>query len=158
MPVRNVIVLLPILLAGCSLFGGDDGEIEIQTDARSYVAEPDASVLLTVSNETDKPVYFLCTGQVFLEELDGDQVNSRWMIHGFEECLSPVPIDADSEYTFELSFDEKSALGNLNDAVFDDTVEYRMSVDLYRDRAFNRPVAAGDSRSNRFTVVRNPVL
>lgn len=149
--------LLLVSLAGCSLFGGDGGEVEVRTDDSSYTAIADETIELTVSNRSDDPIFYLCTGQIYLEELDGDTVAKSWMIHGFEECLSSEPVDVDQKETFDLSFDEKSALGNIDGAAFSETVDYRLTVDLFRDRAFKRKITGSESRSNRFKIVRNPV-
>lgn len=157
MPIRILAVCCAILISGCSLFGDDDPEIEIRTDKQNYAPNPDVAIQLSISNRSDDPVFYICTGQIYLEEIDGGQVISRWMIHGFEECLSPEPIDSDQKEVFELSFDEKSALGNLTDAAFSQSVEYRLTVDLFWDLAFKRAVSDETRRSNRFTIVRNPV-
>ena len=157
MPIRIIAGCAILVASGCSIFGGDDPEIEIRTDQNTYTPDPDVHVSLTVSNRSDDPVFYICTGQIYLEEISGGQVVGRWMIHGFEECLSPEPIDSDEEEVFDLSFDNKSALGNLNDALFDQSVEYRMTVDLFWDLAFNRPVGDDDRRSNRFKIIRGDV-
>ena len=157
MQLRIIAACCALCASGCSLFGDDDPEIQIRTDKNTYTSNPDVTVSLKVSNRSDDPVFYICTGQIYLEEISGGQVVGRWMIHGFEECLSPEPIDSDAEEVFELSFDNKSALGNLNDAVFDQSVDYRMTVDLFWDLAFNRPVGDENSRSNRFKIVKGGV-
>ena len=155
MPLRIFAVYCAFFVAGCSLFGDDDPEIQIRTDQSTYAADPGVTVSLRVENRSEDPIFYICTGQIFLEEISGGQVVGRWMIHGFEECLSPEPIDSDEVEVFELSFDNKSALGNLNDAVFDQSVDYRMTVDLFWDLAFNRPVSEEDRRSNGFKIIRS---
>ena len=157
MPLRIIAVCCALVAAGCSLFGDNDPEIQIRTDQSSYAADPDVTVSLRVENRSEDPIFYICTGQIFLEEISGGQVVARWMIHGFEECLSPEPIDSDEVEVFELSFDNKSALGNLNDALFDQSVDYRMTVDLFWDVAFNRPVGDEDRRSNSFKIIRGDV-
>lgn len=157
MRFRPAVLLISVALTGCSLFGDDNPDIEIRTDTERYTPIPDEVVSLTVSNNSDRPIFYICTGQIYLEELDGDRIVNRWMIHGFEECLSPGPIDAGEEEVFEIGFDDKSALGNIQGALFDESVRYRLSVDLFWDLNFNRAIGERDRRSNTFLIVRNPV-
>jgi len=158
MLVRPLIFLTTLVAAGCSLFGNDDPEIEIRTDTKLYTPIPETMISLRVSNKSDRPIFYICTGAIFLEELNGDRVVNRWMIHGFEECLSPHPIGAGDKEVFDLGFGQKSALGNIQGAAFDETVRYRMSVDLFWDQAFERPLSDRERRSNTFQIIRNPVL
>ena len=158
MQTRPFIFLAASFLAGCSLFGNDDPEIEIRTDKKQYTPIPETVISLRVSNKSDSPIFYLCTGQIWLEELDGDRIVNRWMVHGFEECLSPHAIDTSEEEVFDLGFDEKSALGNIQGAAFDETVRYRMSVSLFWDQAFKRALSDRERRSNTFQIMRNPVL
>lgn len=157
MPSRLHTFVLVMTLSGCGLFGDDSSDIEIRTDANRYTSSPETVVELSVANKSDAPIFYICTGQIYLEELDGGRVNKRWMIHGFEECLGPGPIDSGEKETFELGFDEKSALGNVQGAAFDEDTRYRMSVDLFWDRSFNRALSDEERSSNTFRIVRNPV-
>ncbi len=157
MHARLAIFLTVFALAGCSLFGDDKPEIDIRTDTGHYTPIPETVISLRVSNKSDNPIFYICTGQVYLEELDEDRVVNRWMVHGFEECLSPRAIDTSEEEVFDLGFDRKSALGNIQGAAFDETVRYRMSVDLFWDPAFKRALSDEERRSNTFKIIRNPV-
>lgn len=158
MPIRSIALPAVLLLAGCSLFGDDNSEIEIRTDTVDYTPIPETVISLRVSNKSDNPIFYICTGQIYLEELDGDRVVNRWMVHGFEECFGPRAIDTSEEEVFDLGFDKKSALGNIQGAAFNETVHYRMSVDLFWDAAFKRALSDQERRSNTFQIVRNPVL
>lgn len=146
-----------LLITGCDLFGGDDTEIDIRTDETTYDAGPDDMITLSVSNKSEDPVFYICTGQIYLEELSGGQVANRWMVHGFEDCLSPEPIDVDEIEVWEIGFDEKSALGNIQNAAFSQSVQYRLTVDLFWDRAFKRALSDSERRSNTFSIVLTPV-
>lgn len=157
MHARLAIFLTVFALAGCSLFGDDKPEIDIRTDTGHYTPIPETVISLRVSNKSDNPIFYICTGQVYLEELDQDRVVNRWMVHGFEECLSPRAIDTSEEEVFDLGFDRKSALGNIQGAAFDETARYRMSVDLFWDPAFKRALSDEERRSNTFKIIRNPV-
>lgn len=157
MKARYLFVFASFFVAACSFFGDDDPKIEIQTDRERYSTAGDEVVSLSVLNKSNDPIFYVCTGQIYLEELDGDEVVNRWMVHGFEDCLSPEPIDVNEKETFEVGFDEKSALGNVQGAAFDESVRYRMTVDLFWDQVFRRPLSEKERRSNTFQIVRNPV-
>lgn len=68
---RPLIAALAVLwLAGCGLLTAEDGfTVVLSTEAERYELPEDAGITLTVFNQSESPVFFLCTGQIYLEEL-----------------------------------------------------------------------------------------
>ena len=139
------------VLGGCDLVNGDaDRRTAIRTNATQYIA-PNDTIRLTVTNRSDAPIYYICTGQVFLDEYAGDERTNSWMVHGFEECLAPRPIDPGAATSFEIPLSE-SALVQLDGALFTDAVHYRLRADLYADDQFDDALPCADRHSNRFSI------
>ena len=152
--LRLILLLSPaILVAGCELLGGDSVAVQVKTNRQTYDAEADA-IALTAENRSNVPVYYLCTGGVFLQERSGSRVAKSWMVHGFELCAGRTPIDPGQSVVFAFVFDSPIWRERLADALFDESVHYRFEVDLYYDRALRRPLGRADRLSNRFSIVR----
>ena len=145
----SIIAVATLSLAGCQLTdAGDLIEVELRTDKEFYIADTSTTIILSVTNKSEDPVFFICTGQIFLEELDVGQVIGTWMVHGFERCLSPVPIEADVTEVFDLF-----GLGRIEEASYSESVRYRFRMDLFMDREFNQPLDEEDRLSDQFIIV-----
>ncbi len=135
-----------LLTGGCEIVGvSDDDTLQLQTDATTYPINPETTIRLTVDNRTDADVFVICTGQVFLEEVQGDTVVNTWMVHGFERCYSPSLIAADASHVFEIR------LAHVSTQSLESEASYRLAVNLYADAAFNTLVE--ERYSNRFQLV-----
>jgi len=149
-----VILMASPLASGCDLLGiGDDG-VQLRMDQHSYTVAASTSVRLTVTNNYDKAIYYICTGQIFLEELDGDDVVDTWFVHGFEECLARKPIEPGASETFEMSFQWSLAPDRLDTARFDESVRYRLRVDLFESEEVDQVLEKEDRLSNKFRIIR----
>lgn len=153
-----VVFCLAILIAGpfasgCDLLGiGGDG-VRLETDEDSYTVKPSTLVVLTVKNNFRAPVYYICTGQIYLDEMEGGDVVDSWQVHGFEECGFRVPIESGESETFEISFEESLASDLLESAKFDETVRYRLRFDLFETDDVDQLLDKNDRVSNIFKIL-----
>ena len=90
------ISLFFIFLYGCNFLGfNNDGEVTLETDRDSYPFGSGAVFQMTVTNHYDHAIYYVCTGQIYLEELEEGAVIDKWLVHGFELRLNRIPLEAD---------------------------------------------------------------
>lgn len=129
-------------------------DVEITTDASSYALSDSLEIQVSVSNNSDSTIYFICTGQVYLEELSGQQVGSYWMVHGSEECLGPGPISASQVDTFQIQLGFLHEQGHLNNALFDNSVKYRLRFDLFEEKTFKTLLEGSNILSNTFSITQ----
>lgn len=148
------LLLLPlVVLVGCGWFG--EGQVELTTDDGHYYLDSTMVITLSVLNDTESDVFYICTGQVYLEERQSNELKGSWMTHGFEECYSAVAIEAGKAEDIQIDLGQLVAYGHLGGAVFDETVAYRLIMDLYKDEAFEDLVSDDQRRSPEFQILRN---
>ena len=150
------ILFMGLFIWGCGLFSDNGDGIHIKTDKDHYIIEPSA-IKLSVENQSDKSVYYICTGQVWLQEISENKVVNSWQVHGFEKCLARVPIEPDKSHTFELQLvsEAVSSIDQMADSArFDDSVRYRFEVDLYNDLELEEPLGEENRLSNQLSIVR----
>ncbi len=141
------------LFAGCNISdGGDPIGITIRTDQKVYVPDSTQTIRLTIINGLNQQVYFVCTGQIYLDELQNGESVASWWIHGFEECLAPVPVQPGKTKEFELLFNDRDGLGSIDKKRFDPNLEYRLRVDLFSDAQLREPVDFKERISNSFRI------
>ncbi len=121
---------------GCGINESDNNDtlppdIEITTDADYYLLDSTLTVLIDVTNYKADSVYYLCYGQIYLDELEDDQVVNSWMVHGSEYCYLPVPIGPDSTARWEITLTHNFPVNSNGYPQFVDSVSYRFRVDLY---------------------------
>lgn len=150
----GLIFLLVPSISGCDLFGDNDRDVRLRTDQRSYAANPPTTIQLTVTNSYDDSVYYICTGQIHLEELEEGKVVDSWLVHGFEECLHRNPIESGESDTFEMSFEGSLEPDRLETAQFDESVRYRLRFDLFETNEVDQQLDKKDRLSNRFKIIR----
>lgn len=129
-------------------------DVEIATGASSYTLSDSLEIHVSVTNNSDSTVYFICTGQVYLEELSGQQVDKYWMVHGFEECLASIPIAPDEIDTFNIRLGFQYEQGHLENALFNSSVEYRMRFDLFEEKTFKTLLEGANILSNTFSITQ----
>lgn len=150
----GLLVLAVSSTSGCELFGDTDGGIRLETDRTSYTVDPSTTIQVTVTNGYDDSVYYVCTGQIYLEEIEGGRIVDAWLVHGFEECFRRVPIESGASESFTMSFDNSLAPDRLETARFDESVHYHLRVDLFETDEVERKLDKRDRLSNRFEIVR----
>ena len=148
-----VLLAISTLAMGCSLISDDGTGVRVRTDSESYDATS-AIVNLTVTNLSEDPVYYLCTGVITLQELDAGRVTNAWSVHGFELCGRRTPLAPEESVQFAFDLDSEFLRERLAAAQFDERVRYRFEIDLYADSDLKRPLALEDRLSNQFTIVR----
>lgn len=141
-------------ITNCSLFDEEKiVNVEIVTDKSSYALDSTTVISVDVTNKSDIPIYYICTCQIYLEELENNQVINSWMVHGFEECLAPVPIEVDETETFEIDIYHLNESGFFDNASFNETVNYRFKLDLFEDSSFDKILDNNDRISNTITII-----
>lgn len=90
---KCILIAFVTVCSGCGLLASDEEEssptergVVLLTDKLLYDSESTTEVDLIIINRTDQPLYYICAGTIFLEELDGSRVVNTWQINGFEEC------------------------------------------------------------------------
>jgi hypothetical protein len=144
-----------MVLVGCGLFS--DGEVELTTDEGQYSLDTNTTITVTVANGTEADIYYICTGQIFLEEIQANELKGSWMVHGFEECYSAISIEAGKDADFQIDLGQLVTYGMLGGAVFDESVTYRLLMDLFEDDQFESLVSDGQRRTAVFQIIQeNP--
>lgn len=146
-----ILLISIFLFSACELFPGSMETVVLRTDQEIYAVDEHTTISLTVTNNLDTVIYYICTGQVYLEELNNGAVVDFWQVHGFEECLGPGPIEPGDRHLFDIRLD-LSYLQALDQVPrMDETVSYRMRADLFHDNRFRNPVSLTVSNSFRLT-------
>ncbi len=148
--VLNIMMLITV---GCDLFPDEKViDLAITTDKSTYLLDSAAVITAIVENNSEEPVYYICTCQIHLEELENNQVTGSWMVHGFEECLSAMPIAVNHTDTFTIDLYQQYDAGFLEDFRFNTTVIYRLKLDIFEDGLFEELIDDGIRTSNNFSV------
>jgi len=150
--MRYLTFALWVLIVGCSLFESNNIDVEIQTDKSAYQIDSTETIHVDITNHSDDTIYYICTGQIYLEELSNSQVVNTWLVHGFEECLSPGPIESDETESFEIDLFWIWTHGFLGEMTLSEGVKFRLRVDLYEDIEFENMVTGSQVFSNQFTL------
>ena len=146
------LIIMLVFLLSCGITESDEKTIVIKTDKNSYKADSLTTIILTVENELASTLYYVCSGDIFLEELQNNTIINSWKVHGFEECLAAVSINTNENTTFDVSpFYEPSFIVN---ATFDKSVAYRLKIDLYEDNKFMKVVDKALLYSNNFKITK----
>ncbi len=148
----SLLLVSIFLLSGCVLFPGSEETILVRTNQEIYAVDEHTTLSLTVTNNLDTVIYYICTGQVYLEELNNGAVVDFWQVHGFEECLGPGPIEPGERHLFDIRLDISYLQASEQMPRMDETVSYRMRADLFHDNRFQNPVSL--AVSNQFNLVR----
>lgn len=147
------VLTIPVLMSliGCGLLDSDEIDIQIQTDQSNYQIDSTETIGVDVTNNSDNTIYYICTGQIYLEEISNGQTTNSWMVHGFEECYSPGPIEVDETRSFEIDLYWIWSNGFLDDLTLSSEVMYRLRFDLYEDSDFENMISGSEVLSNNFT-------
>ena len=158
-PTHKLFFLSLVLVLGitdCNLFDEEKiGKVEIETSQSRYTLDSTSVITVNVTNKSDITIYYICTCQIYLEELENNQVINSWMVHGFEECLAPVPIEVDETETFKIDIFHLNESGfiDFDNVSFNETVNYRFKLDLFEDSSFDEILENDDRISNTFTII-----
>jgi hypothetical protein len=144
-----------LALAGCDVLGlFSGGHVQLKTDRSSYAPDTSTTIRLTATNRYNDSVYYICAGDVFLEELRGGEPVNTWKVHGHEECLARSPIAPDASRTFDMPFKESYPLSFIDEARFDESVRYRFRLQLYESKEVERLLDKSDRLSNTIAIIR----
>jgi len=153
------------MATGCEVFGStDDFDVELLTDKSAYIADSTEVIRLSLTNRPgSRPVYYECTLEIDLEEIDGGIVTKTWWMNGGEQCLRPNWISARGEvHTWNMPFSRISARNrnyqDIGEARFDKSVDYQIKVYLYNNESedADRLIPLSERVSNRFKIERPP--
>ena len=128
-------------------------DVEITTALSAYDISENQEIHVRLSNHSESTIYYICTCQIYLEELNNDQVGNTWMVHGFEECLAHVPVEPDQEDQFTIDILFLYSEGHLDGALLESTIEYRLRLDLYQDKGFESLLEGSNILSNSFSLI-----
>lgn len=149
----HFLLLLIFLFTGCELFPGSGESVLLRTDREFYNIDQNTVISLTVTNRLDDTIYYICTGQVYLEELKKGEVIDFWQVHGFEECLGRGPIEPGARHLFRIPINFAYLQTDRRMPRLDETVSYRMRADLFHDTNFRVPVNPSMVLSNEFSLI-----
>ncbi|MEA3286120.1 MAG: hypothetical protein U9Q77_01910 [Candidatus Marinimicrobia bacterium] len=142
-----------MLIAGCGVLGSDN-MVELRPNQGCYHLESDPVVSLEVSNATDSPIYYICTGQIYLEEFQLNGHRGCWLVHGFEECYSAIQVDQGGTENFKIDLKNLFGSGLLAGATFDETVTYRLKMALFEDELFKDVLDDDQQLTVEFQVIQ----
>ena len=72
--VRILIAILFLLIIGCEKDEADKIEVEIETDKTIYSTDSSEIVSVNVTNRSSQSIFYICTCQIYLEELSNSQI------------------------------------------------------------------------------------
>lgn len=155
--VRHLLVIIVIVAsAGCSVFENDqEVDVRLTTDKDLYLLDSALEIQLTVTNYSETPVFFLCTGQVYLQELNNGEVEQTWMVHGFEECLGRNPIEKNRPKIVDLFLSEEFLNVWLPTFQWKESVSYRLVMDLYKTAELQELIDLSERSTPLFQVVKD---
>ena len=148
------ILIIALLITQCSLNEVQPNIfVKILTDESIYSMDSATTIEVTVINLSNQPIYYICTCQIQLEELKNNQVINSWMVHGFEECYSSIPIGYSKTDTFIIDLHYLYKEGFLDNAIFNNTTSYRLKLDLFEDKDFNNILEEKERISNYLRII-----
>jgi len=143
---------ITFLIYTCSL-ESNEPEVQITTDLKTYIWSLTDSVYVKVKNTGNKTLYYLCTGEIFLEEQQERQIINTWKVHGFEECLRATQIEPDLYKVFPISAHEgEQCIDFLITSPFSVNSKYTFRVILYLDKDFKNELPFKQSRSDQIVI------
>jgi len=142
-----------LLITQCELVLGEN-VVGLFPDQACYILGSSPIANLEISNDTDSPVYYVCTGQIYLEELRLKGLRGSWLVHGFEECYTPTSVDQAGTEIFEIDLKSLFESGLLAGATFDETVSYRFKMELYKDELFKNILDEDQCISAEFQIMQ----
>ncbi|MBU1678018.1 MAG: hypothetical protein KJ799_16145 [Bacteroidetes bacterium] len=149
------VMLLIHLLISCDTTGiNDTDEVLIKTNANSYKINDSTRIELKIQNNLPNPVYYICSGDVFLDELKNNKIINSWKVNGFEECLAIRPITPQSEKFFYFSFQDDNSLMIQSGAIYTENVIYRFRVILFVDNEAEQSLEYSSTISNQFNILK----
>ena len=151
--VRILIAILFLLIIGCEKDEADKIEVEIETDKTIYSTDSSEIVSVNVTNRSSQSIFYICTCQIYLEELSNSQIINSWQVHGFEECLGPVEVFTDSSETFDINIQSLIDFEYIYGATFTNAVTYRLRFDLFKDFEFKNMLEDSNIFSNTFMII-----
>lgn len=152
-PSVLLIAILALFFLSCEK-EDDLYDVAIATDKPIYTLTVGEEILVSLTNNSDSTIYYICTCQIYLEEYSGSQLSNDWLVHGFEECYGPVPIASGETTAFNIDFYQLYDQGHLSDALFNNTVEYQLRLDLFEEKTFKTLLTGSNIRSNKFAIVQ----
>ena len=141
------------VLFSCSSIGEpeEDYLVLLKTDSESYVADPSTIIYLYVTNEGKSPVYYFCVRGMTLNEYENLSFNKSWTLYERAQCYKVDSIESKSTQIFELDFLKWE---HLPDAKFDQTVDYKLKILLYKDPKGESTLNFEKQFSDYFKIIR----
>ena len=122
-----LLLAIALSISGCGLLTDNSVDVDIRTDANSYVAAPGNSIMLTTINRSSEPLYFACYGWIDLQQVDGGRVIRSWYISGAEQC-GVVTLEEGDSTVRQYLFDQNSNLESIADASYDSALSLSISL------------------------------
>jgi len=124
----------------------------IKTDKDYYALDSDTTINLEVINPFSTSVYYVCSGDIFLVELQNNIIHNSWKVHGFEECLAVKSIDSFEKAGFSIFLNNEFI--NLSNASFDEITDYRLKFLLYNNQDSLQLLSEELLYSEKFKIVK----
>lgn len=146
-----VAILFSVAGGGCSLFGGDDYDVDFNTDKDSYLAATTTTISMTIENKGNEVVYYRCAGDMYIERFEGNELVDSFGALPNCASLVPGPIESGEMEERDLTLDE-----NVIEWITEDenpaASSYRLRLQLFEDTEFKREIDQDEQRSNEFTL------
>lgn len=161
MKVLSLFLVLSVFII-CSCESTTESEVQtkaqpwtgsiIKVDKEEYIASSTTIINIEVNNYFSSPFYYICSGDIFLEELQNDIVITSWKIHGFEECLAAKSINPFDNANFSISLFNEPI--NIGGAHLDNNHNYRLKFMLYQNKDFAQLLADDLLHSEKFHIIK----
>jgi len=147
----SVITLVTVLM-GCNPADESNYEVDIDTNKMAYTLHSTDTMFVEVTNLSDSSVFYICTCQIYLEEINNSNVINTWQVHGFEECLSIEAVGVDETETFVLDLFTPDPYRITSHLTPNGPYNFRLRFDLFEDSGFKNLLEGSNILSNTFTI------
>ncbi len=132
--------ILMLMLIGCDVTETNSNLLIIKTDNSIYSSITRNEIELSVENNLDYSLFYICAGDVFLEEYEESNLINSWKVHGLSECLSQNEIKPNEKKVFDIFLSVIDYFDYSIKPLFNSDVNYRLRIELYRYNEDNQLV------------------
>lgn len=139
---------------GCDIIENEFANIQVLTNTNTYNIDSSVTIKLLITNNSPNPIYYICSGDIYLEEIKERIVIGEWKVYGFEECLAIHSIEQKETKEYNFTYTSEPSVFKLQDAIYSQNVQYRFRVDFYYDKNLETELITGDKHSNEIYILK----
>ncbi len=154
--IISIIIGIIILIDfGCNTVENNESKkIQILTNNNTYNIDSSATIKLLITNNSQNSIYYICSGDIYLEELNDGMVIEEWKVNGFEECLAIRSIEPKERKEYNFTYASEFSVFKLQNATYTQSVQYRFRIDFYFDENLESELTADAKYSNEIYLLK----